>query len=191
VIRAFIAVEISPSVLKRITAAADVLRSAIPDIRWIPPANWHLTLKFLGAIDADQVLSIHNGLERQLSLFPPCTINAKGLGIFPDVKKPRILWVGMDGNALVSLAEKVETALAPLGFVREQRAFKPHLTIGRWREGRRSGPALKEVLEQWRNHDFGSSAVSEVKLFQSILKPGGAQYLPLKTTRLNPESAPS
>jgi RNA 2',3'-cyclic 3'-phosphodiesterase len=185
VIRAFIAIEIDPATLQRIVEATDELRAKISDIRWTPHANCHLTLKFLGAIDETQVDAVGLALERELSLFPRCTINAKGLGVFPDVKRPRILWVGITGKALAMLAEKVATILAPMGFRREQRAFTPHLTIGRWREGKPPPGELASVLDKWQDHDFGGSSVHEVKLFQSILKPGGAQYQPLKTARLS------
>jgi RNA 2',3'-cyclic 3'-phosphodiesterase len=189
VIRTFIAVEIDRAVLQSIIQATDELRLKISDIRWTPQANCHLTLKFLGAIDESQVDSIGLALEHGLSLFPRCTINAKGLGVFPDAKRPRILWVGIEGKPLAKLAEKVETALAPMGFQREKRAFTPHLTIGRWREGKPPPQEFRSVLDKWKDHDFGGSAVHEVKLFQSILKPGGAQYQPLKTARLNHKSA--
>jgi len=188
VIRAFVAIEIYPAVLQRIGEAADELRAKISHIRWTPQANCHLTLKFLGAIEESQIDSIGLALEHELSLFRRCTINAKGLGVFPDEKRPRILWVGIEGKPLAMLAEKVETALTPMGFQREKRAFTPHLTIGRWREHKPTPRELGNVLDKWKEHDFGGSTVHEVKLFQSILKPGGAQYQPLKTARLNDSS---
>jgi 2'-5' RNA ligase len=184
VIRAFIAVEIDPLVLERIDQATHDLSTKIPDIRWAARPNWHLTLKFLGAIDEKQADAIGQVLEREVSLFPRCTINAKGLGVFPDTKRPRVLWVGVEGQGVAALAEKIEIALAPLGFKTEQRAFTPHLTIGRWREGKHKNLDLDHVLEHWRSYDFGPSSVNEVKLFQSILKPTGAQYRPLKNVLL-------
>jgi RNA 2',3'-cyclic 3'-phosphodiesterase len=184
VIRAFIAVEIDRGVIQRITDVTHGLGAKIPDIRWTHRSNWHLTLKFLGAIDEHQVESLGDALAQALSLFPHCIINAKGLGVFPDVKRPRVLWVGIEGKRLAALVERVEVALGPLGFAKEQRAFKPHLTIGRWREGKRSSPELGQALETWRASDFGNSRVAEVKLFQSILKPGGVEYRPLKSVRL-------
>jgi 2'-5' RNA ligase len=189
VIRAFIAVEIDQAVVQRIVEAVHELRGKISDIRWTRQANCHLTVKFLGAIDEKQVDSIGQALDRALSLFPRCTINVKGLGVFPDAKRPRILWVGVAGKPLATLAEKVETALAPLGFEKEKRTFTPHLTIARWREGKRPARDLRDVLNQWKDHDFGGSTVREVKLFESVLKPGGAEYRPLKSVRLKKESA--
>ena len=94
-IRAFIAIEIDPAVLSRIGEATDVLRRKIPDIRWTLAANWHMTLKFLGSIEEKQVDSIGQALNRELSLFRRFTINAKGVGVFPDARRPRVLWVGV------------------------------------------------------------------------------------------------
>jgi 2'-5' RNA ligase len=185
VIRAFVAIEIDQSVIQRITDITYELRPKIPDIRWTAPANWHLTLKFLGAIEEKQIADIHRTLQRELSLFPRCIINAKGLGVFPDIRRPRILWAGIEGKPLQQLAESVETALAPLGFEKEQRVFTPHLTLGRWREGQRKSRELEEALQDWKTYDFGSSRLDEVKLFQSILRPGGAEYRPLRTVQLN------
>jgi 2'-5' RNA ligase len=87
------------------------------------------------------------------------------------------------------LAETIERALAPLGFERAQRAFMPHLTIGRWREFRPSARDLREVLEKWQERDFGGFALDEVKLFQSVLQPTGAVYRCLRIARLDDETA--
>ena len=184
-IRAFIAIEIDPAVLSRIGEATDVLRRKIPDIRWTLAANWHMTLKFLGSIEEKQVDSIGQALNRELSLFRRFTINAKGVGVFPDARRPRVLWVGVEGKPLEGLAESVEIALAPLGFEKEKRIFAPHLTIGRWRESKHRNRELENAMEDWKAYDFGRSKVEEVTLFQSILKPAGAEYRPLRSVRLN------
>ncbi len=188
-IRAFIAIEIDRAVAKRVSEVEDELRNRIPGIRWAAQTNCHLTLKFLGDIDSAQVEPIGEALQRALSPFPRFTINAKGLGVFPDADRPRVLWIGVEGKPLASLAEKIESALAPLGFEREKRNFTPHLTIGRWRQFKRSGMNLTDVLEKHRNDDFGPTAVDETVLFQSILNPGGAVYRRLKAVRLSSESA--
>jgi 2'-5' RNA ligase len=183
-IRAFIAVRLDEPVLQAVARAAESLRPKLHDLRWIPLANWHLTLKFLGAIEEAMIDQIGFALERELDLFPRSTISVKGLGVFPDVKRPRILWAGVEGEHLAPLVEGVETALAPLGFEREQRAFRPHLTIGRWREVKRAGAELEGELRAWRGFDFGRSAVNAVELVQSVLQRAGAEYSNLKVVRL-------
>jgi 2'-5' RNA ligase len=95
-----------------------------------------------------------------------------------------VLWIGLEGKELLELASKVEKALEPLGFVPEKREFKPHLTVGRWRQFDRSSKKFGEELERWKGYEFGASTVAEVIFFQSELKPEGATYQSLKVVVL-------
>ena len=183
-IRAFVAVDLEPQTVQKIAEAIAQLRPRMPGIRWLPPANFHLTLKFLGDVDEAKVAPIAAALERELYPFSCFTINAKGLGVFPDLKRPRILWVGLVGGELNALASTVEKALVPFGFAAERRTFAPHLTVGRCRQFDGSPKELGDEIEKWRGHDFGRSNVDEVILFQSVLKPEGAVYRPLKVVAL-------
>ena len=183
-IRAFVAVDLEPQTVQKIAEAIVQLRPRIPGIRWLPPANFHLTLKFIGDIDEAKVEPIAAALERDLCPFSCFTINAKGLGVFPDLKRPRILWVGLVGGELNALASRVEKALVPFGVSAERRAFTPHLTVGRWRQFNGSHKELGDEIGNWSGRDFGRSNVGEVILFQSVLKPEGAVYRPLKTVAL-------
>jgi 2'-5' RNA ligase len=188
VIRAFIAVEISPTTVARITAAIADIKPKLPAVRWVATANFHLTLKFLGDIEARQTEAIGDALELALTPFPRCTINAKGLGVFPGLRQPKVFWVGFIGDELTELARRVDSALLPLGFAGDPRGFTPHLTIGRWRQAERSPGNLKQELDHWREHDFGATKVGRVILFQSVLKPTGAVYSQLKVIKLNDPS---
>ncbi len=183
-LRAFVAVEIDSEVRDRICRAVDQLESRSFRARWVAPANIHLTLKFLGDIAPDQVEAVYTALEGSLRPFPPCTINAKGLGVFPNPRRPRVIWVGIDGKELVSLAACVESALSLLGFAPDQRKFSPHLTIGRWRQTDRPPRNLSQELAKWQHVEFGVTYVDEVVLFQSVLKPEGAIYHRLKAVGL-------
>ncbi|HSE86762.1 MAG TPA: RNA 2',3'-cyclic phosphodiesterase [Candidatus Binatia bacterium] len=183
-IRAFIAVEIEPQTVRQIIAAVADLKPRIPAIRWVPPTNFHFTLKFLGDIEESKIEPIAQALELALHPFPRFTINAKGLGVFPDLKRPRILWVGLEGKGLAELTSKVETALESLGFAPEKKEFKPHLTLGRWRQFDRSSRKFGVELERWKAHEFGESTVAEVIFFRSELKREGAIYHPLKVVAL-------
>ena len=187
-IRTFIAVKISPTTIARITAAIGDLKPKLPAVRWVAPENFHLTLKFLGEIETGQVDAIGNALEPAITPFPRCTINAKGLGVFPGLRQPKVLWVGFIGDELTSLAARVDAAVSPLGFPVEPRYFTPHLTIGRWRQVEQRVANLKEELARWRDHDFGATLVDQVILFQSVLKPTGAVYSKLKVIELNDQS---
>jgi 2'-5' RNA ligase len=189
VIRAFIAVDLDDSVIEKICNAIGVLKSHITEIRWVKKENLHLTLKFLGNIAEPQVRSIVAAIGQPLRLFAPCTISAKGLGVFPDFRRPKILWVGLNGDPLAELAAKIESALVPLGFVPENRVFTPHLTIGRWREGSRPAKNLRQEIASWNDFEFGACAVRQIVLFQSVLKPEGASYRELRTIQLGAELA--
>ncbi len=184
-IRAFIAIEIDPKTIQKISEAIAQLKLRVPEMRWISPTNLHLTLKFLGDIDEAKVDPIAQALQHHLHPFPRFIINAKGLGVFPDVKRPRVLWVGLEGSPLVALASIVETTLEPLGFVPEKRGFKPHLTIGRWRDSDKPSAKFGTELGTWKEHEFGASEVRNIILFQSMLKPEGAVHRPLKQIALS------
>lgn len=184
-IRAFIAIEIDSQVRENICRAIDHLKSGGLAARWVAPTNVHLTLKFLGDVELAQIEAAHMALEEGLRPFRRCTINAKGLGVFPDQRRPRIIWVGMHGTELASLAARVESALLPLGFTPDQRKFSPHLTIGRWRQTDRPPKNLGQELARWKDVEFGATQVDQVVLFQSVLKPEGATYYRLKGVALS------
>ncbi len=183
-IRAFIAIEIDPQLVRQISAMITDLKPRIAGIRWVPQANFHLTLKFLGDIEENKIEPIAQALKLALRPFPRFTINAKDLGVFPDLKRPRVLWIGLEGRKLLELASKVETALDSLGFVPEKKGFKPHLTVGRWRQFDRASRKFLEELEKWQGHEFGESTVAEVIFFQSELRREGAIYHRLRVVTL-------
>lgn len=189
-IRAFIAIDIAPQIIVRISDLVHRLTPRLLGIRWLHTGDLHLTLRFLGATEESKIDPIAAALADSLRPFQRFTINAKGLGVFPNLRQPRILWVGLVGSQLPVLRGKVESALTPLGFVPEQRPFTPHLTIGRWRQNHRSEHTLKQELERWHNHEFGSATVEEVILFESDLKPAGAIHRRLKTIPLGSDPLP-
>jgi len=187
VIRAFIAVDLDDPVIEKVSNVVEILKPRITEIRWLRKENLHLTLKFLSNIAESQVEPITAALRHPLGLFSPCTISAKGLGVFPDFRRPKILWVGLTGDQLVQLAAEIESALMPLGFTPENRAFTPHLTIGRWREGSRPAKNLRQEIDSLNDFEFGACAVRQIVLFQSVLKPEGASYSELRTIQLGTE----
>lgn len=186
-IRAFVAIEIAAATVQQIAAAIEQFKPRIVGIRWLSPTNFHLTVKFLGNIDESKIEPIRQALTDALRPFQRFTINAKGLGVFPSMKRLRVLWVGLVGSRLTELTAAVESALVPLGFAREEKTFTPHLTIGRWRQAARADRALEQELKNWRQWDFGATLVDEVILFESVLKPAGAIYNRLKVVTLKPD----
>lgn len=185
VIRAFVGVRIDPQTAQKISEVQSQLKRKLPGVRWVGRENLHFTLKFLGPIEEAKRELITEALEGALKLFPRFSILARGIGVFPDIRKPRVLWVGLEGSSLAPLATEVEKALEPIGFEREKRGFKPHLTVGRWRSFDGRAELLRDELGNWKGYDFGQSWVDEVVFFQSILKAEGVVYDPLHVIRLS------
>jgi len=182
-IRAFVAVTLATPVIEEIAKVRSVLQEAGGDIRWTRRESLHLTLKFLGDIARNQVEPILAALQEALGKQLPLRILAQGLGAFPNLKRPRVVWVGLSGDGLKEISETVESALMPLDFPPEEREFTPHLTLGRVRSPRGWERVLAVVREYEHTH-FGESRVEQVILFQSELRPDGAVYSPLGSIAL-------
>lgn len=182
-IRAFIAVSLAAPVIEEIAKVRSILQETKGDIRWIRVEGLHLTLKFLGDIARPQVEPILAALRAALREQPALRILAQGLGAFPNLRRPRVLWAGLSGEGLKALSEAVETALMPLDFPPEEREFTPHLTLGRVRSLRGWERALA-VVKEYEHIRFGESAVHQVTLYQSDLRPDGAIYSPLGSVPL-------
>jgi len=173
--RAFIAIDLPDSIRAALRQKQTAFRSVSQGARWTQPEGIHLTLRFLGEISDSKVREVSERL-RKLSRFEPFAIRVTGFGFFPDGRRPRVFWVGIEDSAgLNRLAEEVEKALGPAGFTREERAFRPHLTLARFREPQ-AQPALQATVSQAGEQDLGSFEVSEFFLFESKLSPRGAEY---------------
>ncbi|MFO7496516.1 MAG: RNA 2',3'-cyclic phosphodiesterase [Desulfobacterales bacterium] len=185
-IRAFIAVDLPASVSQALQAAQDQLKSHHFDIRWAKPENIHLTLKFLGDIPPADLACILPALGAAAAAVAPFAIAARGAGVFPGIKAPRVVWAGLTGQlpALFALQRSVAQALATAGFPPEVRPFKAHLTLGRFKGRVRPADLLAalQALGQWASPTF---RVDRVTIFQSDLRPGGAVYTPLGEAPLN------
>jgi 2'-5' RNA ligase len=177
-IRAFVAVTLATPVIEEIAKVRSILQEAGGDIRWTRLESSHLTLKFLGDIARNQVEPILAALRAALSKQLPLRILAQGLGAFPSLKRPRVLWVGLSGDGLKEIGERVESALMPLDFPPEEREFTPHLTLGRVRS-LRGWERVLPVIKEYEHTHFGESIVEQVILFQRELRSEGAVYSPL------------
>ncbi len=188
-IRAFVAVELDASLRQVLGKVQAQVRSRLhqtlnPDVRiqWIRPESVHLTLKFLGDIPEECVPDIQTALTRVASGHVRFTVQAKGLGVFPDVRAPRVLWIGLTAHvdALKRLAADVETALDAIGFPPEAKQFHPHLTLARIKEQPRAVGrvlAVGRLLEQAAA--AGAVPISAIALMKSELKPSGSLYTQL------------
>lgn len=174
-IRAFIAIT-PPPMLQQAFREVGTALQVLP-VRWVQPEQVHLTLKFLGNVPAEQIVSIRQALEHTARDLAPFTVGAQSLGCFPNAFRPRILWIGLDDpqQALEGLQQRVEAALSALGFALEARPFRPHLTLARFQEDRRV-PQLLSLLQAYQERVFGDIPVTQMHLFQSQLHRDGVLY---------------
>jgi 2'-5' RNA ligase len=178
--RAFIAIEFPQSVQQQLGNLAQKLRSSgLRGVRWVPPENIHLTLKFLGDIKTETVQQLTHHLPTIVRVHPSFTLNLHGLGVFPGLRHPRVLWVGVQAPAaLFDLQRDIESLAQRLGVPPETRPFTPHVTLGRMQTD--FGPqdqALLEAQLQVSTSTFHASLpVKQVALFRSDLFPTGARY---------------
>lgn len=180
-IRAFIAIEIPREIQEAIATGIAPLKSSAGKsaVRWVATENIHLTLKFLGDVSVTNLENLKQALRVEADQYPRFEIHVGGLGCFPNPRKPRVIWIGIQGPAtLVSLQRGVDMATAKLGYMGEDRPFSPHLTIGRVREHASPGDLaqLRTGLEALKVGMVGVAPVSHITLFKSDLNPGGAEY---------------
>jgi RNA 2',3'-cyclic 3'-phosphodiesterase len=178
--RLFVALDTPDDVRSAIFATVAKLRPACRKARWVRIEGLHVTLKFIGERPAEQLSAIQAALAK-LPARAPIPMKFQGAGFFPNPRRPRVLWAGVEcGPELAALAGDIESALAALGIPREERAFSPHLTLARFDEPR-GLDAIREAIEKSGPLDFGSATAENFNLYQSILKPGGAEYTRLAT----------
>ncbi len=179
--RLFVALEPPDPVRRRLSAIAAELRRgagrAADEIRWVAPENVHLTIQFLGAVPEERVPDVEAALRAAAAGARPLALEVKGAGGFPNARRPRVLWAGLEGDVapLAAFAADVGRRLAPLGFPPEDRPFSPHLTLGRAREGR-GAPGLAGALAHAAQADGTPWRASELVLFESHLSPKGPRY---------------
>lgn len=173
--RAFIAIDLPEQVRAALRREQTAFRAICPDGRWTRPEGIHLTLKFLGEISDDQVKQVTEGLK-SLAQFEEFSAETKGFGFFPDSRRPRVFWAGIQAPpALSELVDRVEASLEKLGFAREERPYNPHLTLARFKIPRPQ-PALQAAVGPKKDLSLGVFRVPEFFLFESRLAPQGADY---------------
>lgn len=172
--RAFIAIDLPASVKDALTAISQELAPRVPEraVRWNGRKAMHLTLRFLGDTEAAKAAEIGKGLETVAVAHAPFTLALDTLGCFPNPRRPRVIWVGLSGRlaALHRVKEAVDEQLAPLGWPPEDRAYHPHLTLGRVRGSER-------IKLPWDTPVVPLEfAVNALNLYESDLRPSGAVY---------------
>lgn len=179
ILRLFIATEISDAQREATLALMDNLQKGFQFTRshpqWVEPESLHLTLKFLGGVEQERVDAIVQAVECRLLDRSPFKMSLRGLGTFPDERAPKVLWLGVDQGKrdLMELSKRIESALYPIGFAADLRAFHPHLTLARIKS--LSGiEAMMSVVESHRKAEPGGEArVDHISLYKSELLPKG------------------
>jgi len=177
-VRMFLAIELPEGIKALIEGIKEGLRPAVQGIRWTRPEAMHLTLKFFGDLFPDDVIRISEVVGRNVRDIDPMQLTVESPGVFPGMKSPRVLWLGVGGDIgrLAALQSVIERDLEACGFHGEKRSFTPHLTLGRARSRdgiRFTAEGVIDGIEGLSAHRFD---VRELILFASELKPGGAVY---------------
>ena len=185
VIRAFIAIDLTVEIHKRLDEIIAMFKSQLDNVpvRWVPAVNIHLTLKFLGDVSVTNLKVLTDLLKTEVAGHRPFEVSVGGAGAFPNNRRPRVIWVGVEAPPELMLVQGgVEAAMARIGYPREERSFSPHLTIGRVSRSANSNDihAISKVLDSNRIGFLGATCVREICLFRSDLHPSGAIYTILR-----------
>ena len=184
--RVFIAIDLPNEVRNRLKVLQRALRPSAGTAKWVPPESIHITLKFLGEVPEKRVVLIDEALAGLN--WKPFTIAVHGVGFFPGARSPRVFWAGMDAPTMQGLTEELDARMERLGFEREKRAFRPHITLARAKTSRIDA-SLVTASATFAEQDFGSFITDRIYLLQSTLKPSGAVYSRLKEYLLEPRSS--
>jgi 2'-5' RNA ligase len=189
-IRSFVAIELEHELRTQLKRIQESLKDKgiVDRVRWVRPEGIHLTLKFLGDVPANRIQEIVPAMANSIEGVKPFSINLFGLGCFPSIARPNVIWVGVGGETgtLARLQADIEANLAVLGYPPEKREYTPHLTLGR--VDRRTGAADRRRLGMLIQTETVSShsemMVCEVSLMKSELSPAGARYTRLGAVQL-------
>lgn len=182
-VRAFVCIELPDNARSELMRVLGLVASIRAPVRWVAHMNLHLTLKFLGSISTDVVTEVSRSMRAVALGTPLFTMRLAGTGAFPNWNRPRVLWVGAQGDgALLNLQSNIDDTLMSVGFAPEARVYNPHITIGRVK----ASGGVERVVDLLKEHvddEFGEVQVRHVTLMRSDLTPGGAKYLALERFR--------
>ena len=185
-LRAFIAIEMPALVADAVRRSQQALQHDGIHLRWVRPENVHLTLRFLGDISAADIPAVREAMERSVSRRQPFSLRISGIGVFPGLKHPKVMWLGLRGQVdlLDDLYRSLSTFLAEQGIPLEKRPFRGHLTIGRVKD-RLDSENLGVALLRQALLETGDFVADSICLFKSDLTPRGAVYTPLVQMKMN------
>ena len=188
-IRAFIAIDLPAALLDEIGRLQDDLKDRTKGIRWVKSGNIHLTLKFLGDMPSELLDELGEILASVCRGQAPLELSMGEPGGFPNMERPRVIWLGLLGELekLDALVREIDEGCYSLGLPREKRAFLPHLTLGRVKDWRKISADLADLLGSAKAARAGRFAVNAVHLYRSDLTRDGAIYTKLKSFPLKQE----
>jgi len=181
VIRSFIAIALSREIQSKLTQISTELQAQLKgvSIRWVPVDNIHLTLKFLGDVSTSNLEMLKSTLQVETAGHIPFEISVGDLGAFPNLRRPRVIWVNVQAPAeLSNVQHGIETQMARLGYPLDERPFHPHLTLGRVARTASSQDLqiIYDVFSKYKVGFIGATRVLTINLYKSDLQPGGASY---------------
>jgi len=188
-IRAFLAIEPPEDILNGISRLQEKLKREISGrLSWTRPQGQHLTLKFFGDTSKEDINSIRVAVQKRVVAEQKLNLRIEELGVFPDARRPRVLWCGITGDVerLINLQKKLDGDFAAIGFPAEDRSFKAHLTLARIKDPR-DITGMSEALKKHDSFKAGEFTADKLFLFQSNLSPQGAVYTKLAEFKLNDE----
>ncbi len=180
-IRTFLAIDLPAEIKNELDKIQKRLKPKVEGVRWTRPEGIHLTLKFFGYVVGDDHSSISAAVKTSIKGVKPFTLDLGTIGAFPGPTRPRVIWIGIGGQIkeLIDLQKNLDRNFEQIGFPPEDRAFKPHLTLGRLKIPG-SAVGFPKVLEEGKNYQAGSFRCQGLSLFRSDLRPAGAIYTRLE-----------
>ena len=188
-IRSFIAIDLPPAFLEAIGSLQDELKVGTKGIRWVRSGNIHLTLKFLGDVPEGLLDELGDILASVCKGHAPFELSMGKLGGFPNIERPRVIWLGLVGELekLDVLKQEIEKGCSSAGLPREKRSFHPHLTLGRVKDWRKASATLADLFSRTKAVTADTFTVNAVHLYRSDLTRDGAVYTKLKSFPLKQE----
>lgn len=182
--RVFIAININEDARQKLADIQGKLRKCGADVRWVEPENIHLTLRFLGYVSNAVLKDVFEASKNSVCGTAPFEIFLSKIGVFPDLKRPRVIWAGIrESKMLSSIVHNLSGLLKQCGFPQEEKDYRPHLTLGRVRSAKNK-EGLVRAIKANENWNGGSLIVREMRVMESILKPEGAEYSLLHVIRM-------
>ena len=179
-IRAFFAIDLPENIISNIITIQEKFKKEMPQIiKWVNPSQQHITLKFIGALKAQDIYPLQTAIQKEIKSLPSFKLNVVNIGAFPNINRPKIVWVGItDYQEVIKLFEIIESNTSRLGYKKETHSFSPHITLGRIKPiaSKNELLSISQTIEDMNHYQFGELRVTKVVLYKSTLTPKGPIY---------------